>query len=235
MFTTQPCTYMPRLRFVTTPDPTGGGGDPTPKDDDLGFPKDTPVDDMTTEQKLAYWKNQSKVQQRIAEDEKKKTKAYEKFGTVEELQGAADAAEQARLAALSESERAIEAARTAAKAEGAQEAAKSAQPLLGAAVKGMLIAHTKGAQESFEDAEARVAGAIQFADLTKFVGEDGTLDAAKVQTFAKSIGSTDSGGDASGGFDLLGAMQRQSTPQQGGAGSVAALEQVAYDRLTNKQ
>lgn len=233
MFINQPCTYMPRLRFVTAPDPTGGGDQSTPTDDDLGFPKDTPVDDMTPEQKVAYWKNQSKTQQRAREDAERAVKAYEKFGTVDELQSAADAAEQARVAALSESERAAEAARVA--AEAADEARQGSRQLLSAAVTGMLIAHTKGAQESFEDAQARVAGAIEFADLTKFVGEDGALDAAKVQTYAQSLGSKDSGGNAPGGFDLLNAMQRQSTPQQGGAGSVSALEQVAYDRMTNKQ
>lgn len=231
-----PSWHRPQFRYI---DPVPGAEAGTPgdksKDDDLGFPKDTPVDDMTPEQQAAYWKNQSKTQQKIAETEKKKSKAYEKFGTVEDLQSAADAAEQARLAALDDNEKAIEAARTAGKAEGAQEASQGASKLLGAAITGMLIAHTKGAQETFEDARARVAGAIEFADLTKFVGENGDLDAEKVQTFAKSIGSADSGGNDSSGFDLLGAMQRQTTPTPGGTGSVAAMEQQVYDRLKPKQ
>ena len=59
-----PAWHRPWLRYV---DP-GDGANGTPKDDDLGFPKDTPVDDMTPEQKVAYWHNQSKVQQRARED-----------------------------------------------------------------------------------------------------------------------------------------------------------------------
>ena len=108
---------------------------------------------------------------------------------------------------------------------------------LAAAITGMLIAHVKGAQESFEDASKRVSGAIEFADLNKFVGDDGALDAAKVQTFAQSIGSTDGGGSgAQGGYDLLGSMQRQVAPAPGATGSVAQMEQAIYDRLNpNKQ
>lgn len=216
-------------------DPVDGAQAGAPKDEDLGFPKDTPVEQMEPEQKAAYWKHQSKVQQKKFEDAERAKNAYEKFGTVEDLQGAADAAEQARLDALGDNEKAIEVARAAGKAEGAQEATQGSAKLLGAAIKGMLIAHTKGAQESFEDASKRVSGAIEFADLTKFVGDNGDLDAEKVQTFAKSIGSTDSDGSTSGGFPLFDAMQRQGLPTPGSTGSVAAMEQQVYDRLKSKQ
>lgn len=227
-----PAWHRPWLRYADTVD--GADGTPAPKDEDLGFPKDTPVADMAPEQAVAYWKNQSKVQQSAREAAERKAGAYEKFGSVEDLQSAADAAEQARLDALGENDRALETARTEAHAKGVQEGAGKH---LAAAVTGMLIAHVKGAQESFEDASKRVSGAIQFADLNKFIGDDGALDAAKVQTFAQSIGSTDGGGNgAQGGYDLLGSMQRQVTPQPGATGSVAQMEQGIYDRLTsNKQ
>lgn len=227
-----PAWHRPWLRYVDPVD--GANGTPKPKDDDLGFPKDTPVDDMTVEQVAAYWHNQSKVQQRAREDAERKAKAYEKFGSVDDLQSAADAAEQARLDALDENTRALETARTEAHAKGVQEGAGKH---LAAAITGMLIAHVKGAQESFEDASKRVSGAIEFADLNKFVGDDGALDAAKVQTFAQSIGSTDGGGNGDqGGYDLLGSMQRQVAPAPGSTGSVAQMEQAIYDRLNpNKQ
>lgn len=225
-----PAWHRPWLRYV---DPVDGDNAGTPKDDDLGFPKDTPLDDMTVEQKAAYWHNQSKVQQRAREDAERKAKAYEKFGSVDDLQSAADAAEQARLDALDENTRALETARTEAHAKGVQEGAGKH---LAAAITGMLIAHVKGAQESFEDASKRVSGAIEFADLNKFVGDDGALDAAKVQTFAQSIGSTDGGGNGTGGYDLLGSMQRQVAPAPGSTGSVTQMEQAFYDRLNpNKQ
>ena len=227
-----PAWHRPWLRYFAPVEGEGGGGDGTPKDDDLGFPKETPVDQMTPEQQAAYWKHQSKVQQKAREDAEKATSAYRKFGTPEELQSAHDAAEQKRQADLSEADRALEQAKAAAKAEGIAEAGARN---LGPAITGWLVAHVKGANESIEDATARVAGAIAFADLTKFVGDNGELDAEKVQTFARSIGSADSGGDAAGGFTLFDAMQRQNVPAPGSTGSVDALEQQTYDRLTSKK
>lgn len=224
-----PYWHRPQFRYIDpVPGAEGTNNDDNKVDDDLGFPKDTPVDQMTPEQESAYWKNQSKVQQRAREDAEKKAKSYEKFGTVDDLQAAADAAEAARVNALDDNARAIEAAKAAGRAEGA---AENSSKHLGTAVKGLLIALTKGAEESFEDATSRVDGAIEFADLTKFVGDNGELDAAKVQTFAKSIGSTDSGGTAQQGFPLFDAMQRQNLPTPGSTGSVTAMEQQYYDRL----
>lgn len=234
-----PYWHRPQFRYLD-PVPGAEGGTPPapgapapmtpPAEEDLGFPKNTPVEQMTPEQSSAYWKNQSKVQQRAREDAEKATKAYEKFGTPEALQSAADAAEQARLAALGDNDRAIEEAKSTARAEGI---AQGASTHLATAVTAMLIAHTKGASETVEAATARVEAAIAFADLTKFVGDNGALDAAKVQTFATSIGSKDSGGTDSGGFPLFESMQRQSTPAPGGTGSVAAIEAAAYKQMTN--
>lgn len=223
---------VPGAEAGTPPAPGAPAPTPPPATEDLGFPKDTPVEQMTPEQESAYWKNQSKVQQRAREDAEKAANAYKKFGTVDELQNAHDAAEQARQAALSEADRTLEQAKAAAKAEGlAEGGARHLAP----AITGWLIAHVKGANESIEDATARVAGAIEFADLTKFVGENGDLDAAKVQTFAKSIGSTDSGGTPPESFQLFDAMQRQNVPAPGSTGSVDAMEKATYDRLTSKQ
>ena len=222
----------PFIRFVVEPGQDGGGDG---GEGDLGFPKDTPTDQMTDAQKAAYWHNQSKVQQKAREEKERALSAYQRFGSVEELeaqaQAAADAAEAARVAALSEAEKAAEAARAEGRAAG--EAAGAGRHLQ-SAVTGMLIAHTKGANESFEDATKRVAGAIQFADLTKFVGEDGNLDAEKVQTFAQSIGSAGGVSNENGGPGLLEVLSRQSTPTPGSPGSVAAMESAFYDRLKAK-
>lgn len=223
-----PAWHRPWFRYVDTVDGAGG----TPKGDDLGFPKDTPVESMTADEKAAYWHNQTKVQQKAREAAEKASQGYAKFGTVEDLQKAADDAEAARVAALDDNQKAVEAARAAGKAEAA---AEHANKHLGSAVTGMLIALTKSATESFDDATARVAGAIEFADLNKFIGDNGDLDAAKVQTFAKSIGSTDSGGTGQGSFPLYESMQRQSLPAPGSSGSVDQYEQKTYDRLTSKK
>lgn len=236
-----PYWHRPQFRYLdpvpgaeagTPPAPGAPVPTPPPATDDLGFPKDTPVDQMTPDQKAAYWHNQSKVQQKAREEAEKSANAYKKFGSVDELQSAADAAEAARVAALDDNQKAIEAAKAAAKAEAI---AEHGSKHLGTAVKGMLIALTKGASETFEAATSRVEGAIEFADLTKFVGENGELDAAKVQTFATSIGSTDSGGTPPESFQLFDAMQRQNVPAPGSTGSVEAMEKATYDRLTSKQ
>lgn len=233
-----PYWHRPQFRYIdpvpgaeaaTPPAPGAPTPTPPPADEDLGFPKNTPVEQMTPEQEAAYWKNQSKVQQKAREDAEKAAKAYEKFGTPEALQSAHDAAEQNRQAALSEADRMLEQAKAASKAEGISEGTSK---VLGSAVKGWLVALTKGANETLEAATSRVEGAIEFADLTKFVGENGELDAAKVQTFATSIGSKDSGGTSPESFPLYEAMQRQSTPAPGGTGSVAAIEAAAYKQMT---
>lgn len=225
-----PSWHRPHFRYFAPVEGAEGkpNEDPKPDESNLGFPKDTPVEQMKPEEQAAYWKNQSKTQQKAREDAEKAKTAYSKFGTVEELQSAADAAEAARVAALDDNQKAIEAAKAAAKAEAL---AEHGNKHLGTAVQAMLIALTKGATESFKDASARVAGAIEFADLTKFVGENGELDATKVQTYATSLGSVDSG-TGSQGFQLFESMQRQSTPAPGGTGSVAAIEAAAYKQMT---
>ncbi|MGF3056154.1 hypothetical protein [Microbacterium sp. YY-01] len=224
------CLHYPMLRFIETPADSGGGDGGG--NEDLGFPKDTPTSEMTDEQKAAYWHNQSKVQQKAREAAERQVSAYQKFGSVEDLQSAADAAEQARLAALDDNERALETARQEARAEAEREANSRH---LAAAVSGMLIARTISEGETFEDAQARIAGAIQFADLSKFVGDNGELDAEKIQTFAQSIGSAGSNNSPQNPNAAWGQVYNQIhdgriQPQQGATGSVASYEQAAYEK-----
>lgn len=66
----------PRLRFVDTPEEGGGSeADDAPEApaeraeqaaDDRGFPADTPLAEMTTEQQVAYWKHQSRKHEKRA-------------------------------------------------------------------------------------------------------------------------------------------------------------------------
>lgn len=232
-----PSWHRPWFRYIDPVPGAEAGTPPAPKVEDLGFPKDTPVEQMTDPEKVAYWKNQSKVQQGAREAAERGTAAYAKFGTVEDLQGAADAAESARLEALDENGRAIEAAKTAVRAEVL---AETGNKHLDTAVSALLVALTKSADESFDDAQARVAGAIEFADITKFVGENGTLDAAKVQTFAKSIGSAGNGDVSNPSNAAWGAQYDRDhagriAPAPGATGSVAAMKQTHLDRMKNNK
>lgn len=228
-----PAWHRPQFRYIdSVPGAEAGAITDPAGDEDLGFPEGTPLDQMTGEQREAYWKNQSKVQQKKFEDAQKREDAYKKFGTPAELQSAVDAAEQARVAALGDNDRALEEARNAGRAEGST-------VHLAAGVKGMLIALTKSADEDFEAASSRVDGAIEFADLTRFVGENGTLDAAKVQKFAQSIGSA--GGNDPGsqqqpwGAAYQRAHEGRIPPAPGASGSVAAAQQAARERLTKNK
>lgn len=229
----------PWLMFVTDGDGAGGGTTPpaapadgtTPPapaagaDGDLGFPKDTPIDQMTPVQQAAYWRNQSKTQQKEAE-------AFRKLGlTPEQIKKLQDDTETARLAALDETQRAIEEARNAGKAEA--EATASVK-FLRPAIEGQIMGLTRAPGESIEDATARVRGALEFADLTKFVGDNGDLDADKIQTFAKSIGPTDSNGAQPQSDPLYDALSRHQEPTPS-SGSVDAWEKSTYDRLSTKQ
>lgn len=254
MFINQPCTYR-RLMFVIDPDPNAGGGAVTPvsgdaeflpadeqlSDDEFlakrGFPRGVKREDLPVEQQLTSLRYEARKWQYLRDKDKSAVAAYSKFGSVDDLQSAADAAETARLASLDETGRAIEAA----KAEGKAEAiAENGTKHLDTAVAGMLIALTKGAEETFDAAQARVAGAIEFADITKFVGENGTLDAAKVQTFAKSIGSAGNGDVSTPTNAAWGAQYDRDhagriPPAAGATGSVKAMQQAALDQMKNNK
>lgn len=205
----------PYLVFNTAP--VDGGGESTPPE--LGFPADTPLTEMTVEQQAAYWRNEAKKQQRRAD-------GYSKLGDPEtvaqKLQEADAAAETARKANLTEHEQAVEAAR----AEGRTEGEKSGnEKLLSAAVTSAVIAHVKGAGESYEDASKRVSDALAFVDVAKFRDENGDLDAAKVQTFSMTLGS---GADEQANVDpsrfvAHGVASGFKHQPGGGAGSVNAL------------
>lgn len=59
-----------RLRFVTAPDGDGGGSG----GDELGFPADTPFEDMTIEQQLAYAQNEARKWKALSRKHEKNRK-----------------------------------------------------------------------------------------------------------------------------------------------------------------
>jgi hypothetical protein len=188
-----------------------------------GFPQKTAVADMTPEQKAAYWHNQSKTQQKDAD-------AFKKIGkTPAEIQKLIDDAEAARIAALSDADKALEKAK--------QEAAAGAShKFLAPAIEGQVVALTRGANETPEDALARVKGALKYIDATKFLDANGDLDAAEIQTFAQSIAPVAGGGQNPQSGDLLHQVFGGATPPSGeSGGSVAAYREAAAKRLNPKQ
>ncbi|WP_157811178.1 hypothetical protein [Microbacterium lacus] len=230
-----PCMLNRRPPWIVfvDPDPTGSSKPPVPSPPpgtqtpeeflaEHGFPKDTAVDDMTPEQGRAYWRNMSKTNQKEAE-------AFRKLGkTPDEIRTILADAETARQAALTADQKAIEDAKQTGFSEARE---KFARP----AVHAILVARTKGAKESDEDAATRVSGLLDVLDVTKFVNAEGVLDASKVETFAQSIASKDSN-DGTPGGGLLHQVLGSSTPgQQQSAGSVDAYRKQARERMAPKQ
>lgn len=211
-------------------------GDTDLSDDDFlakrGFPRGTKKDDMTPEQAAASWRYESKKQQHEANQLRQQLTAYTGLGDFDALKQLKATAEAARLGSLPEQERAIEAARTEGAATARAEAAKTYLPL---AIEGQLVALTVSVNEKPEDALKRVRGALSFVDVTKFLDENGALDAAQIQTFAQSIAQKDGNGNGEGGDPLHQSFQRQTLPKEGSAGSVAQHRQAAYERRSAKK
>lgn len=204
-----------------TPDPQDGNDGVTPPPaDDPGFPANTPLTDMTAEQRAAYWRAESKKHQKTAE-------SYTKTGlTADEVQGVADKREQDRLAALSDAERAAETAR----AEGRAQAESSH---LAFAVEAQVAAMTMRPGEDYAAAVTRVKSALTFVDVTKFTGDDGRLDAAKIQSFATSLGQSVPAPTPQPGGDPLSHVLSGHQSQSPSSGSVEDYEKATYSRLTN--
>lgn len=131
---------------------------------DLGFPKDTPLSEMTAEQVGAYWRNQSRVQE--AERRKAETERDE------ERQKLADAQ-------LTADEKAVKDAKQAAFAEG-EEKGKGFY-LRDAIEAKVAIAAGLGLDE--------IETALEFVDYNRFI-VDGKISNDKIVSFASSISGT---------------------------------------------
>jgi len=90
-----------------------------------------------------------------------------------ENSGAAKAAEKARLASLSETDRAIEEAKQSARAEATTQF-------------GARLAQTEVRAQA-ADAGADLSGVFDYLDLTRFVGEDGEPDTKAIKSFVDGL------------------------------------------------
>ena len=193
-----------------------------------GFPRGVKKDDMEPEQRESYWRYESKKQQHRADAAIRENGEWEKLGKRDDLKTLIDSQEDARRKNLDDNQRAVEDARN----EGRTAAQAEAQAkFLAPAIEGQVLGLTRTPGESVEHATARVKGALEFVDVTKFLNDDGNLDAEKVQTFAQSIAPKD-GNDSDNNSDLLfQSLSREQLPAPGAAGSVAQYEQQVFDRL----
>jgi hypothetical protein len=158
----QPKNDPPKGPVEATDEETGIG---------LGFPKETKVEDMKPEQQAAYWRHQSKVQQ-------KKVPA-----NLSELQAAKAELDQIKLKQQTPAEQQLQQVRDETAAATRKEvAAESALTNL------RIVLHTRG------KSDAEVDGLVEFINPERFLTQDGKVDTAKVMSYADGIAPAGSGG-----------------------------------------
>ncbi|KJL39916.1 hypothetical protein [Microbacterium trichothecenolyticum] len=227
----------PWLMFVG-PDAGGGGGDDsslTPEQfrEKYGYPSGTKTDDMTDAEQAAYWRRKSKGFQKDSESKDRELSQWKGLGEFDAVSTTVGTAEQARLAALSDAERAREEAQRAEQAARAAGEATGQQKYLGEAIAGQLVALTIKPGEKPEDALNRVKGALQFTDPTRFLNADKDIDPALVAQFAASVAPSAGEGNGEGGDVLATLYGRQSTTPPA-ATSIAEARKQTRERLGKK-
>lgn len=214
-------------------------GDADLSDDEFkakrGFPRKTPKDQMTQEERELSWRYEAKKQQHTVEALRRDMQRWEALGAFDAVNQALSDAETARQASLTDQQKADENAQKARDAAEATGFARAQALYLRPVVQTLLVAQTRRADESKEDAIDRVTVVLDALDVTKFVTDNGSFDAEKVETFAKSLAPKDGDGSGTGAGDpLVDALSRQHPSDPGHSGSVAAMEASVYERLTKK-
>lgn len=179
--------------------PAGGG-------ENLGFPAETPVKEMTAEQQAAYWKHHSRKWQGRAE-------GRDDYDDVK--------AERDRLkaATLSDQEKAVEEAKKTAR----EEAVRDLGP---GAVKTMLdlVLTSQGLEQ--EDIDSK----LEFVDLTKFLTTKGEVDTDKVKNYVAGVAP----GRSNQQWPDTGAGRRGDPGGKKGGGSVQSGRDAFTQRHSKK-
>lgn len=191
------------------PDGQGGGDDAKPE----GFPPNTPLDQMTPEQQLAYWKYHA----RQHENQEKALK--KQLADLPALKQKAEQYDQLEQQNKTEHERELDAAREEALQQGE---ILGASRYLSAAVKAEFRALTGKAKEDVDAAFAHV-------DVSTFIDDDGELDHVAIENFAKTFGAADDDRDSHDpAREVLNRHRRGSQPS---GGSVKALMEQRKESL----
>lgn len=192
----------------------GSGGD------ELGFPKDTPVKDMTGEQREKYWEHQAKKH----EDRNKEWRNALGGKLPADLKADLDDLEALRAAGRTDHEKAVEEAKTAAKAETR---AEYGAKLVAAEFRGALAHLVTVDDQGVRDTKRRDA-IIDGLNLTTYLNDNGDVDTDKVTSYAAAIAPTDKG---SGGRQDVGGGRHSGTNGGGSRkGSVGALIEERRER-----
>lgn len=170
-----------------------------------GFPAETPIDEMTADQKLEYWKHKARKHEAAA----KRRDDYDAIlKERDELRAAGQSAE----------EKALEEARDEARREGEN---MGAGRYLTAAVRGELRASAPHLSTD------EVDGLLGLIDPQKLLDTNGDVDTAKIQTAIGSLAPAPPQNQPGGQY-----QQTIDRLRQGGesAGSIAALQEQYHDK-----
>ena len=186
--------------------PSGdAGGDGGQQQEDRGYPADTPVAEMTEAQQAAYWKYHSRHWQARAEGRK----------DYDQIKNERD---QLKAQTQTAEEKALEEAREAGRAEARKEYA----PRLARGTLETALA-SRGVERD------QISERLEFVDLTKFVTDEGEVDADKVEAFvqgvAPSTGQT---------WPDMGAGRRGDPGGRKAGGSVQAGRDAYHNRHKKK-
>jgi hypothetical protein len=193
----------PRLVFHSDPDAPPSGGNPADQPVDLGFPANTPVAEMTTEQQVAYWKHNARKHEKTA------------TARADYDQLKADSAELAQLRAANatEQDKALDEARRDGENIGAARYLK--QAVMGR-FQGLTGKDT-----------AEVDTIFAHVDPTSFTDANGDIDADALAKYAATFGKKEDG-NIPPTDPVKAALERTQNPGAAGGsggGSIAQLKQ----------
>lgn len=190
----------------TPPAPPTPPNDPSPgeeavndKGEKLGFPAKTPVEQMNDKQAAAYWRNQSKVQQHIAEQRK----------DYDQIKADADAYRAYKAEQQTPADKALAEAELKGKKAAAGDAAMASL---------RVILQTRGKDEK------EVSDLLEFVSSERFLTTDGLVDHQKVTTYADKLAPAGSQ-QGGGGY---GQGRFEQTNQSRSAAGVAEAERRGF-------
>ncbi|MBN9209347.1 MAG: hypothetical protein J0H96_11875 [Microbacterium ginsengisoli] len=198
----------PWLRFFAPADDDLGGGSGGDGGDQLGFPTETPLEQMTPEQQIAYWKHNSR----------KHEKAAKARADYDQLKADSDELQRLKQENQSEHEKELAAARDDARREG--ENIGAARYLLDA-IKGRFQALTA-------KNEAETTAIFAHVDPATFVLADGSIDQDALKTYAETFVTKDPGGNED---PVKKALERQRQAGGGQGGSISEIRKARREKL----
>lgn len=180
-----------------------------------GFPSDTPIEQMTADQQVAYWKHKA----RKHENENKSKADYD------QLKADSDELAKLKLASASDQDKAVAEAAEKARREGE---AIGADRYLKEAVKARFQALTGKSDEEVEAAFGHV-------DAGSFRDDKGEIDLEALKTFAAAFGTSQTTTTTTTD-PVREAMERRGGGSGGtGSGSIAEMKEARKEKLAGKK